>query len=155
PVPFSYHFTDTFISNGVAVHQKLKREVREPDFLFSATDPCTDCSAPMLYHRTDTSNWLNLAAQNGRPMQAGPGIIRPPVKITFERLGSIVYQYDSESLSTAHVVPQSMASFDSSSDSPIRYPTGPGKLEEGVKIYFQLWSELGGSTGHKWHLPVP
>jgi len=37
-VPITNQFTDTYISNGMVMHQQLERVINHPDFLFCAAD---------------------------------------------------------------------------------------------------------------------
>jgi hypothetical protein len=85
-VPLTYQYTDTYLTNGVAVRQQLERVVKQPDFLFSVED--TGTKGPFLVPvvRSGTSNWWNSTALDSNPGQ-GPGVIHPPVRIAFGRLG--------------------------------------------------------------------
>ena len=90
-------FADVYFTNGLAVTQRVQRVVTRPDFLFvgkeqplglSPYDPYfTD--EPMVL-RTGTTNWVNHSALNGHPGGDGPGVIRPPVHITFNTPGRYI-----------------------------------------------------------------
>jgi hypothetical protein len=86
-VPRTIPFTDTYISNGIAIHQTLVRVAIRPDFLFSAGND-TFC--------TGTTNWINNSALNRNPTGAGPGVIRPQVVITFQKAGKSFASFSSE-----------------------------------------------------------
>ena len=75
-------FIDTFQTNGTYVQQELMRVTATPDILFSVTN------SRSLVQRTDTANWMNNAAPNGNTNEAGPGLIRPPIKIVFQKRGA-------------------------------------------------------------------
>jgi hypothetical protein len=45
---------------------------------------------PNLYDRSGAANWKNHAELNSRPGGAGPGVIQPPIHITFNKLGRYV-----------------------------------------------------------------
>jgi hypothetical protein len=113
-LPMTNQFTDTYISNGNAMQQQLQRVTGQPDFLFSAgTDQCS----------TGTTNWINNAALNNNPGGAGPGIIRPPVIIAFQKLGSDFYSPDfGWSEDSVQDASEYYGTFDGSSNAPIVYP---------------------------------
>ena len=85
-VPSTNFYTDHFFTNGVLISQPVVRIVSQPDILFSVTD-FDDYYSDLQVARTGTTNWLNLAELNGRPAGAGPGIIRPPILIAFNKAG--------------------------------------------------------------------
>jgi hypothetical protein len=80
--PITYHYLDTSIVSGVVKYQILKRSVVKPDFLF-ATAGFNDSESPPLFARSAASNWWNSAAASANLDRTGPGIIRPPITITF------------------------------------------------------------------------
>jgi len=104
---WSYKFVDTYLVNEIGKchrvgcrhrstcscplkrklvpkQQLLERTVSQPDFLFAATDTPRNADGKQLYLTTGTSNWWSSAADRAAQ---GPGVIRPPVKISFDRLG--------------------------------------------------------------------
>jgi hypothetical protein len=106
-----------------------KRIVIQPDFLFSAADTGeTDATLP-LFLRTDTSRWIKEAAFNGDPDNAGPGIIRPPIKITFHKLGPII---ETDDASVPMFISQGWASFDNSPLTPRIFP--PQTVPPGLSV---------------------
>ena len=93
-------FADAYFTDGLLATQQVKRVVANPDFLFSAEDTGLTVQSgtngptvvylPDYYYRTDTSRWTNGNVLNGNPDGDGPGVIRPPVKITFAKPGRYV-----------------------------------------------------------------
>jgi hypothetical protein len=81
-VPLTYQFTDSYITNGAMVHQELERVVSQPDIVFFGEDQQTASPCRPIYRETGTDNWWNGAESRGSAEQ-GPGIIRPPVGVTF------------------------------------------------------------------------
>jgi hypothetical protein len=75
---FTNRWTDIFYDWDSVYYQDVERVTTRPDILFSARD-----LGGNLVDRTGTTNWENNAALNGNPSGAGPGIIRPPVTLTF------------------------------------------------------------------------
>lgn len=116
------YYTDTYITNGVLMQQQLARVISKPDFLFSAGNES---------FRTGTTNWINNAALNNNPDGAGPGIIPPPVVITFQKTGNYFYNwisYDNPEVISEDAVQDltaeigTLGSFDGSSNAPVIYP---------------------------------
>ena len=119
-LPMTNQFTDTYITNGNAIHQQLQRVITQPDFLFSAGNDS---------FRTGTTNWINNSALNSNPTGAGPGIIRPPINIVFQKMGSYFYNpypfSGPESEDSVQDVTSSLGAFgtfDGSTNAPIVYP---------------------------------
>lgn len=90
-VPITNNYTDTYVTNSTFLHQSVQRIISQPDILFSAADLAIPGYG---YERTDTSRWWNSAVLNGQTNQTGPGVITPPVKITFDWRGTVVETYD-------------------------------------------------------------
>ena len=80
--PLTNLYVDSFISNGVVRQQSLQRVITQPDIVFSASS-LNGGFFNASYNVTGTSNWVN----NGLPGSAGPGIIQPPINISFACLG--------------------------------------------------------------------
>jgi hypothetical protein len=89
-------FDDLYFTNGVVTTQRVQRVVTQPDFLFSAKDfgitlsvsengygPDYGVWCGKWFERTGTDGWARNQDLNGRPGGDGPGVIRPPVRITF------------------------------------------------------------------------
>ena len=84
-IPLTNDFTDAYMTNNQLVHQQLERVISKPDFIFSAYDGSR--YTPTVYTCTGASNWLNNSAINGNADGEGPGIIRPPINIAFQKYG--------------------------------------------------------------------
>jgi hypothetical protein len=155
PLPMTFRYKDTYLTNGVLLHQNVKRVVTQPDFLFSATDIGPVPYLP-LYTRSGTSNWLNNATQNGQPGAAGPGIIAPPVQIAFHKLGPQVITAPPDWGGT-QVYPMSWASFEGSTNAPSPYPVGIGAATTSLTFWFRNY-QTGSSAplaAYTWHVPAP
>jgi len=95
--PFGYRYADAYFTNNVLKQQEVARYTFKPDILFCAADNAessTDIDFPWVI-RTGTTRWLNNAAANGNTNGEGPGVIQPPIKITFHKLGAIAVTDDS------------------------------------------------------------
>ncbi|HXC97797.1 MAG TPA: hypothetical protein VN048_00545 [Verrucomicrobiae bacterium] len=114
-VPLTICYQDAYLTNNTLQHQMLKRDVKQPDVLFTAAH-----LGFYQYSRTGTSNWVN----NGAPLQNGPGVIQPPVAINFARVGPIFSPVDGMYSGPAdfYAGPSGWASFDGSTNAPIVYP---------------------------------
>lgn len=140
-LPMTNQFTDSYITNGNVIQQQLQRVTMQPDFLFSA---CTDTFQTGII-RTGTTNWINNAALNNNPTEAGPGIIRPPVVIAFQKAGNYFYSWSSfispvvwsedivQDLSSEGGI---LGSFDGSTNAPVAYPTPQtGNISMVVRVW--------------------
>lgn len=98
--PMTNVFENVYLADGTAKAQMLTRIVTTPDFLFSAKAIGGTIHnfgeetyfSPHRYRRSDTARWINNGELNGRPDAGGPGVIQPPVDITFNRLGRYGFQ---------------------------------------------------------------
>jgi len=104
-------FTDTYVVNGMVKQQQLQRVTTRPDFLFTTGND---------FARTGTTNWLNNAGLNSNPTGAGPGVIQPPVVITFQKLGGFFFSIEQEEFAKDNSV--FFGSFDGSTNEPVVYP---------------------------------
>jgi hypothetical protein len=134
-----FNYTASYVTNGVAIEQPVKRVVSQPDILFSAAETFpSDPNSPM-FLRTGTETWINNGdAQNGSPDAAGPGVITSPVKITFDKLGTQVSS--GGPFTPAVVINGGWASFDESSNPPISYPQNSGQTNLAVRLNYYLAS---------------
>jgi hypothetical protein len=119
-LPATNQFTDIYINNGNIVQQQLERVTIQPDFLFCVTNLVNNS---YLFSRTGTTNWLNEAALNGSSSQAGPGVIVPPIRISFNKLGKIWnslrgFPDDSADVQTG----EQWGTYDGSTNVPVSYP---------------------------------
>jgi hypothetical protein len=150
-VSITNNYTDTYLTNNTFQHQSVQRVIGEPDILFSAADLVL---ANYGYERTDTSRWWNSAAFNGQTYQTGPGVIVPPVKITFDLRGTVAQTYDQFPDSPFVYAPK-WSSIDLSSVTV--YPQGPTfPGADQVSIHFRLATQ--GSNSQRpfdWKIPAP
>ena len=142
-LPTTNCFTDSYITNGILMQQKMARVISQPDFLFSAGDVTSGIPVIPFYSRTGTTNWLNNATANGNTNGAGPGVIQSQVQIVFNKLGLQFYgggNLSDEAPLTYESTSQSYGSFDGSTNSPTIYPvpqSGTGQFT------VRMWLEMG------------
>ena len=123
-----YSYRDQFINtNGVTVKQGVVRTVTAPDITFAADD-----IYPFISFRTDTSGWINNEALNGLAPRGGPGVIAPPIVITFDNAPRLLrnqtpffvtepFITDSNARNSFLFGPV-LASFDGTTNAPVIYP---------------------------------
>jgi len=149
-IPITNAFVDTYITNGLVRHQDLERVILQPDFVFSVADLSDGNPDQPSFSRTDTSTWWN---GSGPPSSAsGPGVIMPPVKITFHKLGPSVVTSDQLPEGTAFVEQHRWGSFDGSSNPAYSFGTA------GNEMTIHLWLRSLASTliprGFTWKAPI-
>ena len=157
-LPLNYHFTDVYLRNNALVQQRVQRNVRRPDFLFCAADTGANQPFTPWVVRTGTTNWLNNAALNGNTNGEGPGVIQPPITITFHKLGPSVMTGNTGS-PEAYTDNRGWGTFDGSTNLPVAYPSGidSTKNQLTVRLHFfdQDFSPAVQLTNITWELPVP
>jgi hypothetical protein len=152
PIPVTNQFTDTYISNNVVNHQLMERVVMQPDFLFSADEFGVAFGMAPGYTRTGTSNWWNSANAAGNT-NAGPGVIRPQVKITFGKRGPFVESIEGTTMLYDYEDFR-WASFDGSITPPVIYPESP-KFVDANRLTIHLNLIRPDSRSQIiWHAPV-
>lgn len=122
--PITNVFSDVYFTNEVTATQTLHRVVVTPDIVFQVEDlggligryQSEAYFIPRHVDRSGTSAWINNADLNGRPGGGGPGVIQPPVRITFNKLGRYGFP------TGGNLVPQ-WAAFDGS-DAPPKFLPG-------------------------------
>ena len=136
-VPVTNRFIDTYVNNKIVTHQQLERIVATPDIVFSVAP---SVAAPNGCARTGTSNWLNNSVLNGSPDLEGPGIIRPPINITFQHQVSAFADTGDTQQSSASTI--RWGSFDNSTNAPTDYPTDTfqGQIDT-LEVDLQLWGK--------------
>jgi hypothetical protein len=157
PVPLTNQFTDTYVTNGAIMRQQLERIIVQPDILFSVADSGADSPFPAALLRSGTSNWWNSAtvSSNGA---AGPGVIQPPVRIAFNKLGTVV-QTDEGAPQSGYTVSRGSrwGSFTSETNPVVAYPANnlPAVMNE-LPVHLWLLNNLDGSTAGRftWQAPV-
>jgi hypothetical protein len=122
-------FTDTYITNGNVIQQRLQRVTTEPDFLFSAKNDA---------FYTGTTNWINNASLNGHTAGGGPGVIQPPVVIAFSKTGSWFYSPSSGSEEAVQDVTsygERYGSFDGSTNVALAFPVPQtGNISMAIRV---------------------
>jgi hypothetical protein len=124
----SYRYRDQFVTtNGVTLKQSVTRTLVAPDITFAADD-----TFPAMVTRTGTENWINNETLNGIAPRGGPGVIAPPVVITFNNapriLGNVTPFFVTEPFITdtnarnAGLLGPLWASFDGTTNAPVIYP---------------------------------
>jgi len=84
-VPITNIYTDVYLSNNVAVMQRVQRVSSQPDIIFTAQDlGVTPGGAPVLTGRGVT--FINNDALNPSSVLAGPGVLSSPATISFTTL---------------------------------------------------------------------
>ncbi len=145
----TYRYTAAYITNGVVKKQQIRRIVTQPDFLFTATDTGENNFYTLYVLRTGTTNWIDNAVLNGGT--AGPGVIQPPITISFHKLGPTVYTGDDPSVAL-----QGWGSFAGTADSPVIYPSAPQQTNNvlTVRLRFRNSDSLPflPVTNVTWHL---
>jgi hypothetical protein len=121
---YAYRFTDhyyrpnfpgSFGGKEALLSQPLERVVTKPDILFCVADSGAQWPVPQATC-TGTTNWINNAKLNGNSTSAGPGVIRPGIRIAFDKSGETWTDWLGKS------VPWQWASFDASTNPPVFYP---------------------------------
>jgi hypothetical protein len=153
-VAVTNRFTDFYVTNNVRVSQQLERIVAFPDILFTTEDLAT-IVAVQARNVTGVSNWWNGAGLAGNPGGAGPGIIRPPVKIGFDRFTPIVQTWDNGMPSGWGF---RWGSFDNTTNGPVGFPEGP-TFEGAGRLSIHLWladyPPYRPANYFHWQAPVP
>jgi hypothetical protein len=97
PVPVAY--TETIVTNRIVLSQTVQRLVTFPDVLYSAEDlqgpPDVSPLIPgvAVGARQVTAGWTNNETLGGGTIEhAGPGVIQPPIFITFNSIGFITFE---------------------------------------------------------------
>jgi hypothetical protein len=154
PSTMSYQYTDTYVVNGVRYHQLLERSVGEPDFLFTAANLTAGVDAGAGYSRTDTSKWWNSMAGTTNVNRGGPGVIRPPAKITFHKRG--VWVDTSDDYLQTSPLDWRWGSFGTGANLPITYRSRlPLGTRSQLLINLHLDpNPLGVAKTFTWQLPV-
>jgi hypothetical protein len=149
--PFTNRYSDVYLTNGIFITQQVERVSIRPDFLFRAGD-LDDKSTYTFAEPTGTGNWLNEAELNGNVGGSGPGVIRPPVSITYHRLGPIV----ASGFSTPNpILARGWGSFDGTTNAPIGYPTGTWQPEQLTLHLFVMPSLEVFQKIHTWQATMP
>jgi len=119
-------YVDYYVTNNTLVKEYTQRILNvAPDILFSSAD-----FGAALLIRTDTTGWANNEALNRSPVApplSGPGVITPPVVITFGKRGAFLINDNSSAqfLFEAGAVQDLLwGAFDGTTNRPIVFPNG-------------------------------
>jgi len=129
-------FKDYYIVRNTLQSQTVQRVVTEPDILFSVRTLGGMNGIPNILERTGSSRWINNADLNGKAGSEGPGIIKPPIKISFNAIGRNV---EAESAPTDSVIlpgqwPFTWGRFGGSTNPPIAFPMQNAERPEIVAV---------------------
>jgi hypothetical protein len=152
PFPMRLQYWDNYIENGILNRQHVERTVRTPDILFGTAENAPYTYWPALFRRTDTSRWANNAPLNANPIGTGPGVIRPPIRIDFQRLGLSIETTPQES-SVGFVAQTSWACFDGTTNAPVSFPSADSVVGDMITVRLRLYNPRL-TTDFYWHAPV-
>jgi hypothetical protein len=124
--PVTNVYVDHYISNYVERVQVLARPLATPDILFTAADLGVSPTGPpygLPYTYYRTFPWLNLDAINGSATLDGPGLMTPPIVMSYSKLGMYLINTPAggEADGTQYWW---WGSFDGTTNAPIVYPWG-------------------------------
>lgn len=155
--PMTNQFLDSYITNGAVVQQQVERVTAQPDFLFCASEAGGYSPSPPAVASTGTANWWNSATVTGSGA-GGPGVIRPPVKITFNKCGtSVLTTEGAGGINYNDSRDFLWGSFDGTTNPIVAFPDG-SQLQETNLLAVHLWllDASGVSRGPlTWRAPVP
>ena len=150
--PQEYEFADNYIVSGRLLSQKVTRTVVQPDFIFYAGDTGEKVPFTSLYMRHGTASWINNASLNGGAAGAGPGVISPPIKITFHKLGPTISTYESIAPLTFD---HAWGSFSGSANKPVVFPDHSKTHSQfSLRLRFFDSTTAAQITNHTWHLKM-
>lgn len=142
--PYTNQFTDYYVSNSIMMGQQVERVITEPDILFTTGE--TGIFTPHI-SRTGTSNWWNSASLS---LSAGPGIIRPPIKLTFSKPSEVIMTADWWPGSSREYFP--WGSFDWSTNAPVTYPVGTPNTD--LTLNLKLWRGIAEVGSASWQIAL-
>lgn len=121
-------FTGAAVTNATNSAQFLRRIVTTPDIIIGAEDLglFAGTGGPILFRRTDTTGWDNNNTINGTAAIAGPGVIRAPVRLEFNKVGPMILNRPPFFVTRDNPLFQYFAwgSFDGSTNTPVVFPVG-------------------------------
>jgi hypothetical protein len=146
-IPVTNQFVDPYLTNGEPAQQTVERVIAQPDFRFSAGDTGLGQSYSPTISRTGTTHWQN----NGSSGALGPGVIRPPIQFTFNKLQTTVSTSDYLGVIVLHDLPSAKwASFDETTNPPTIYPVVTFQETNSFTIRFRMSPET-----FEWHPNIP
>jgi hypothetical protein len=121
-------YTDVIVTNSTNSAQFLRRINTTPDIIFAAEDLglLAGLGGPVLFARTDTVGWDNNNVINGSAPLGGPGVIRAPIRLRYNKLGTVVLNRPPFFLDQSNPFFQyfTWGSFDGSTNVPVVFPVG-------------------------------
>lgn len=153
--PWTNRFTDSYITNNTLMHQQLERVTTQPDFLFCVADTIESGFSKPPCLVTGTSNWWNSAGLSGST-NLGPGLIQPPIRVTFDKRGQWVETYDW--IDAVGLFEYRWASFDGSTNAPVIYPQVPPPSPNDrltVRLWLHNGTDFVPDIHFTWDSPVP
>lgn len=146
--PYTNQFTDYYISNNTMVAQQLERVITEPDIVFSAGNGGQGIVTNAQIIRTGTSNWWNGATLPGAN---GPGLIRPPIKLTFSKPVQVYVTWDNMPNSAGGYW-NYWGSFDGSTNPPVFFPLGAAATDLTLNLHLVRNDTVVGNVS--WQIPL-
>src|SRR5665213_252689 len=148
--PITNTYNIALVANSKSVPETFQRVVTQPDILFSARDLNPGPSAPNTVVELVDRNVTFDESHVGAGL-AGPGVIDPSSTITFNKVGPVLLNVGTASLSqsTASVDGFVWGSFDETTNDPTVYPDGTSiaNLENQVLIQISPTSLPNGTNG--------
>jgi hypothetical protein len=139
-LPVTNQYTDTFITNGTVMQQQVQRVISQPDFLFCAGDTGQEYPVVLPYARTGTTNWTNNASVNGNASGGGPGVIQPPMRIRYDKLGQALATSGPGLEETNYDGSVYWGTYDQSTNAPLIYPLPQSGTNQ---LILRLWFPYG------------
>ncbi len=155
-VPYTNQYIDTFVLQNAFQQQMLERVSTVPDIVFSAADLGDGTSPGPRVTRTGTTDWIL-----GQPMPgaSGPGIIKPPIRFTFNK--PMFRLQTCDDLAGADVTIQYFedyrwGSFDVSTNPPVAFPADavPAATNEFSVSLSLRFANSDTQNKYNWQLPV-
>jgi hypothetical protein len=148
-IPIKVRYTDRYFAAGSLQHQQLERVVTQPDILFLGARDQNSYTASV--EGTDTSGWWNSATATGSQSD-GPGLICPPIRITFKQPTPYVQTSATEQPWSAQ---DTWGSFDGSTNAPIAFRgTQAGPLEASFQLFDKYGTNGRQLTSYTWRVPI-
>lgn len=122
--PITNQFVENVITNSQLRQQVVRRVLGEPDVLFVSEDlGLVNGLIPVEFRRSTATNWINNDALNGSSAMGGPGVIAPPVRISYTDQYPYFRNQTPLYLDESHVYGGLVwGSFDGTTNAPVVYP---------------------------------
>jgi hypothetical protein len=134
--PVTNDYVLTSVTNRIPVPQRVQRLVTEPDILFTAADLAG--AFPEIPTVIRTTPGFDPTGQ--QPNLAGPNVIRGPMTFTFNKVGPIYVNgtYPLFVDEAGALLNFSWASYDSSTNYPVIYPSGASIANLENQVFIQI-----------------